>query len=1472
MRKHASRLAFAATAGLALLAGVTCADNSLTGPTSRLRAVVQFFPSFTDAATDVLRRLTAFQLQLDNIHLVLKYQDGSVAKDTVIAIGPNDESISIELAVPLAAPEELLKAFLDLRDGEQVLFSGTQQIRARRGGLSETPPPLPISYSGPGAAAVDLTVSPLDTTILSTDSLTLRTAATDAAGQPVSNLLIAWAVKDGANGTVSDAGLFRPSIPRGNTWVIARLPNGVADSARVHFVPVPSQLVLVSGGGQTGIVGRALEQPIVVEVRGSDNLPLTGIAVSFAVAGGGGSVLPEQATTDANGRASASFRMGSLTGTNTLRATVGTVGAVTPLEVTATAGPTAPGALELAVAPATTARAGVPLTLQPTVLVRDSLGNVVPTAGLTIQASLVSGAHTLGGTTTATTNADGRATFTGLRIDGPIGSAQLRFALASPAVEVTSGLISLGAGYARALAITQQPSATAMSGVALAAQPRVALRDAFGNPVPADGIPVTASLSPADGRTLAGTPTVNTGVDGVASFTNLSITGIAGTARLAFAGPDSITAITSADIVLGSGVATVIAPVNPTALADTAGANVTGALLPVVIARDASNNPVPGVEVKFRRHGGAGAQINGVADTMVLVTTDANGVAALTSRRLQTLVGTDTVLVTAGSLPDTLEFVAAVTNATATQLVFLQQPTNTTAGATITPGVALRDQYGNHVTSGAGATANVTLALAGGTAGAVLGGTTTVAASGGLAGFSVSVDLAGTGYVLQASTATIALVSSSPFDVSIGAGAALSVVSGDGQGALAGDLLPLPLVVRVADQGGNPVPGTDVIFAVDSGGGMFADQSTVTTVTSGADGMATVTWQVGSGQQRVAVVLGTDTTFMRAYVASQLAIVTEPTLTPASGAALVTQPVVRLVDAAGNAVRRSGVPIATELDRVPLVDAFMELTGVRVVVTNAEGVATFTDLTLTGQTIQPVQIRFFRELNAAPDPAITQVNTQTITVQPGAAAEIVSSEFQVHHLLNAAGTRTVGVQVSDVGGWNRIAGAPVTFQLQSGACLLSTAAAATDANGIATVDVNISGTAASCVVEGRTSAIATEGAQVLHRVYVAPAGMAVWTGALDGTSFAASQNWLGGVPGPTTDVFIPRAAAFGAFPHPSGRTSLNSMIIESEALFNITRDTLVLNDSLIANGIVNGADATVIMLGQGLSPSVRGNVQAKLILGNVLDAVSCDGQYHPRGTLVVDSLQVDCNFYQLANETVTVRGAARVTGTGFWDLRTGSVTVGGDLSVETASGFLGAELHIGDATLEAGRKLVVTPESALGQNGGTITVRDTAVFDGDQMLWNGVLNLLGAFRHTGNGDTYRLDGRLPHVTRFAGARAGTDTMRLHWDAPSGGTVPSTFGQLEFNTTGEAGVTFFTSLAAATVLAGHTIVRPNAFLFIPGGQAPRYGLTTGTANRSGTTGLIVETGGRITNDGQIIVLNNTTCVLTGIITTISCLTP
>jgi hypothetical protein len=83
--------------------------------------------------------------------------------------------------------------------------------------------------------------------------------------------------------------------------------------------------------------------------------------------------------------------------------------------------------------------------------------------------------------------------------------------------------------------------------------------------------------------------------------------------------------------------------------------------------------------------------------------------------------------------------------------LFLQQPTNTAAGQTITPAVtvAVVDQYGNVVTSDNSDT--VTLSIGTNPSGGTLSGTLTVTVVNGVATFSdLSIDLAGDGYNLHA--------------------------------------------------------------------------------------------------------------------------------------------------------------------------------------------------------------------------------------------------------------------------------------------------------------------------------------------------------------------------------------------------------------------------------------------------------------------------------------------------------------------------------------------------------------------------------------------------------------------------------------------------------------------------------------------------------------------------------------------------
>ncbi len=113
--------------------------------------------------------------------------------------------------------------------------------------------------------------------------------------------------------------------------------------------------------------------------------------------------------------------------------------------------------------------------------------------------------------------------------------------------------------------------------------------------------------------------------------------------------------------------------------------------------------------------------------------------------------------------------VAENTPEPAAKLVFGVQPSTTTAGGPITPAVTVRIVDANNilVTSD---TRNVTLAIATSTGIGILSGTTTVAASGGIATFSnLSIDIAGTGYSLSAtSSPALTGATSNTFEISPG--------------------------------------------------------------------------------------------------------------------------------------------------------------------------------------------------------------------------------------------------------------------------------------------------------------------------------------------------------------------------------------------------------------------------------------------------------------------------------------------------------------------------------------------------------------------------------------------------------------------------------------------------------------------------------------------------------------------------------
>src|SRR5262245_57832881 len=150
----------------------------------------------------------------------------------------------------------------------------------------------------------------------------------------------------------------------------------------------------------------------------------------------------------------------------------------------------------------------------------------------------------------------GVAAFSDLRIDRS-GSGYTLVATSPGLAPVTSSSFVVTAGPAAKLVFTTPPGTTAQIGVPLSPQPVVQIQDAAGNNVSQAGRVITAAIA-SGGGTLGGMLTANTNTFGVASFTDLKITGAVGTRTLRFTSP-GLSDLTSSAITLTAGPASAMA-------------------------------------------------------------------------------------------------------------------------------------------------------------------------------------------------------------------------------------------------------------------------------------------------------------------------------------------------------------------------------------------------------------------------------------------------------------------------------------------------------------------------------------------------------------------------------------------------------------------------------------------------------------------------------------------------------------------------------------------------------------------------------------------------------------------------------------------------------------------------------------------------------------------------------------------------
>ncbi|HEX6750713.1 MAG TPA: Ig-like domain-containing protein, partial [Longimicrobium sp.] len=288
---------------------------------------------------------------------------------------------------------------------------------------------------------------------------------------------------------------------------------------------------------------------------------------------------------------------------------------------------------------------------------------------------------------------------------------------------------------------------------------------------------------------------------------------------------------------------------------------------PSVIVKDALNNPVPGVSVTFTTGATSGTVSDGsTTGSAVTITTNASGIATLTSWTVGNTVGVDSVTASSTGLTDVV-FTATVTPGAPASMTANSAPTQSdTVGKPVAapPSVLVKDALNNPV-PGVTVTFNVT---AGG--GSVNNGSTS--------GASVTVNTDASGIATLASwtlgTAsgtsnnTVKASATGLTDVTFTATAepdvpfTIAKTAGDNQTVTAGTAVPIKPKVHITDQYGNVVAtGTTVTFTPSAGGSVTGG----TTSTDGSGDAEVGSWTLAAGANTLTVTSGTATATFNGY-------------------------------------------------------------------------------------------------------------------------------------------------------------------------------------------------------------------------------------------------------------------------------------------------------------------------------------------------------------------------------------------------------------------------------------------------------------------------------------------------------------------------------------------------------------------------------------------------------------------------------
>jgi hypothetical protein len=759
-------------------------------------------------------------------------------------------------------------------------------------------------------------------------------------------------VANGATATVTASGLINnsnyhwqaravDSTSRSGAWVSFPLsPTNPETAPDFRVAQPPAQLVFTAQptNAQAGAAIAPAIQVTAQDAAGAVVTNFTGTITMAIGANPGGGAL-SGTTTVAAVAGVATFNNLSINkaGTGfTLQASTATL-VRTSNTFNITPGPTSQ--LVFTTQPAN-ATAGAAIAPAVVVTAQDAFFNTTNFAGSVLIAIAANpGGGTLSGAPNPVTAVNGVASFPNLSINRPGTGYTLR--ASSGTLAGTSIAFNVISGPPTQLAFTVPPSST-NAGAAITPPVQVAALDALGNTATSFSGSITLAIGANPGSgTLSGTNPV-AAVNGVATFSNLSInrTGNGYTLR---ATSGTLTAATSAAFNITAGAPQLVFTTPPSHT--TAGAVINGASGVQVTARDALGNTVVtftgSVTVAIGTNAGGGTLSGTTSVTAIL------GVATFPNLSINrpgtgytlTASGVGATAATSGPFN--------ITPGPAVQLVFTGPPSNTGAGAAITPAVLVtaQDALGNTATSFGGL---VTITIADNPGGATLSGTPAVNAASGVATFSnLRLNRPGIGYTLRAGSAGLVPDTSTAFNVT---SVATKLVFTTQPGTTAAGSTITPAVrVSAQDSLGNTVTGFtgNVTIAIydNPGLGVLAG----TKVQPALAGVATFSNlsinRVGNGYTLIATASGL-VEFSAPFTIipgspAQLVFTVQPSSAPA-GTTIAPPVQVSVEDAQGNVVTGYSGSVSMAIGTNPGGGTLFGTTTQPV----TTGIATFSDLSI----------------------------------------------------------------------------------------------------------------------------------------------------------------------------------------------------------------------------------------------------------------------------------------------------------------------------------------------------------------------------------------------------------------------------------------------------------------------------------------------------------------------------------------------